>query len=68
MTIQTDNTGAATVDQNYPWLPLRTCPRGTKVQLLSIGRVAVYGHYHPGDSGWLAWAPLPRWTKGVSDQ
>lgn len=41
---------------------MSTCPRGAKVQLLSIYGVAVYGVYR-GEKFWAAWAPLPRRKK-----
>ena len=63
--VKLTNDRAAAVDQNYYWQPPHTCPLSTKVQLLTAGGVAVYGHYTPG-GGYLGWAPLPKrpeWMK-----
>lgn len=57
---------AAAVDQGYFWQPLETCPVSAKVQLLTVGGVAVYGQYQRGAPGYLGWAPLPKkpeWMK-----
>ena len=56
-----DSTGSTAVDANYHWLPMNTCPTGTKVQLLGGGGVAVYGQYtgKSDDDFWAGWAPLP---------
>ena len=68
MTIKIKNNEVA-VDQNYEWLPMETCPRGVKVQLLSRGRIACYGHYTgTKDRGWLAWAPLPSIPEWLKDR
>ena len=56
---------AAAVDQTYFWQPPHTCPLSAKVQLLTQGGVAVYGHYTPS-GGFIGWAPLPKkpeWMK-----
>jgi hypothetical protein len=49
------------VDLDYYWLPMNTCPRGVKVQLLNPGGVAIHGCYtgreHPPYEGWT---PLPK--------
>lgn len=63
--VQLTKDRAAAVDPNYYWQPLHTCPLSTKVQLLTEGGVAVYGHYTPGGKC-LGWAPLPKkpeWMK-----
>lgn len=54
--------GHAAVDHGQTFLPMATCPRGVKVQLLNPGNVAVYGHYD-GSPTWKGWAPLPRIPK-----
>lgn len=38
---------------------MSTCPKGTKVQLLGAGGVAVYGQYK-GEDFWIGWCPVPR--------
>ena len=60
MTIKITSDKAAAVDQNYFWQPISTCPLSTKVQLLTVGGVAVYGQYSSGSLGYLGWAPLPK--------
>ena len=56
-----DNTVA--VDYDYYWLPMASCPRGVKVQLLNPGGVAVYGTYDGKNSIWQNWAPVPKQRK-----
>lgn len=54
------------VATDYFWQPLSTCPEGAKVQLLTIGGVAIYGQYRAGDTFYKAWAPCPKipdWMK-----
>ena len=51
------------VDQQYYWQSMDTCPRGCKVQLLTVHGVAVYGNYDGKDQQWQAWAPLPNIRK-----
>lgn len=52
------------VATDYFWLPMDTCPRGVKVQLLNLGGVAVYGNYNGPErlnkEVWNGWAPLPK--------
>ncbi len=55
-----DSTRSTSVDPDYFWRSMITCPRGVKVQLLGKGKVAVYGQYNGADSWWLGWAPLPK--------
>lgn len=51
----------AAVATDYYWNEdMNTCPRGTKVQLLSEYGVAVYGQYNGRDPFWVAWAPCPK--------
>lgn len=54
-----DSTAKVAVDKFYHWQPMSTCPRGTKVQLLGQGGVAVYSIFNGKDSFWEGWAPLP---------
>lgn len=58
--IKLDSTGTVSVDPNYYWQPLHTCPRACKVQLLGGGGVAVYGQYDGNFRWWKGWAPLPK--------
>lgn len=58
-----DSTGTVAVDHNYFWLPIDTCPRGVKVQLLGAGGVAMYGTYNGKDKFYTHWAPLPKIRK-----
>ena len=60
MNVTLTNDKAAVVDRDYFWRPLETCPLGAKVQLLTLGGIAVYGQYHRGAKGYLGWAPLPK--------
>jgi hypothetical protein len=48
------------VDHDYFWLPMESCPRGVKVQLLGQGGVATYGEFNGKDPFWRGWAPLPK--------
>lgn len=65
--MQIDSTAVAAVDPDYYWQSLSTCPRGVKVQLLSIEGVAVYGNYDGKDTFWTHWAPLPKKPKHNND-
>ena len=53
------------VAEGYYWLPIDAdTPRGVKVQLLTKGGVAIYGHYTEAHVGaYTHWAPLPRQRK-----
>lgn len=65
-----DSTRTATVDPDYYWRPMRTCPIGSKVQLLNKGGVAAYGKWGGKEDYWLGWAPLPtkpEWMKNGSE-
>ena len=54
-------TGEVAVATDYYWNEdMTTCPLHTKVQLLSIGGVAVYGTYDGRNKFWQAWAPCPK--------
>ena len=58
----------AAVDLHYEWQPLDTAPLGVKVQLLTIGRIAVHGKLDNKNRGsFLAWAPCPRIPKWLDD-
>lgn len=59
-TIKLAADGKVAVDPHYYWQPLDTCPVSAKVQLLTVGGVAVYGQYIKGQQGYLGWAPLPK--------
>jgi hypothetical protein len=63
--VRIDNSGQAAVDVTYFWQPIRTCPRGVKVQLLGMGGVAMYGVITgEPDMFYTHWAPLPKRPKG----
>lgn len=54
--------GVVVANDNY-WRKIdHETPRGSKVQLLGTGGVAVYGQYN-GDQFWTHWCPLPRRRK-----
>lgn len=58
-TLNSDKTVAVAID--YFWLPINEyTPRGVKLQLLSKGGVACYGHWDGKNSFWTHWAPLPK--------
>lgn len=60
MTIKSTSDGAAVVDTEYFWIPIdKHTPRGTKLQLLGRGGVAIYSIYN-GDEFWTHWCPLPK--------
>jgi hypothetical protein len=64
VSVRPDNTGTATVDSDYYWRPMSSCPIGSKVQLLNLGGVAVYGKVTPRSiHEWKFWAPLPKIPK-----
>ena len=49
------------VDQAYFWRPVETAPIGRKVQLLTLGRVAVHGAItERSRADYLGWTPLPK--------
>jgi hypothetical protein len=54
-----DKTVAVAVD--YFWIPIGTdTPRGVKLQLLTVGGIAIHGIFD-GKMNWVThWAPLPR--------
>lgn len=55
-----DSTKSASVDPDYFWRPMNTCPLGVKVQLLNDGGVAVHGKWAGKDDQWRGWTPLPK--------
>lgn len=65
--LSTDRSSA--VDLDYEWQPLETAPRGVKIQLLTVGRVGVYGQLDSRNNAhFLAWAPVPKepqWLKDI---
>jgi hypothetical protein len=64
-TINTAKTAAVAWD--YYWLPItKDTPRGVKLQLLTQGGVAIYGHWDGKNTFYEAWAPMPKkpeWMK-----
>ena len=59
MTAGLDSTRSAAVDHGYHWQPMATCPKGTKVQLLTRYGCAIYGAWTGKDTFYEGWAPLP---------
>ena len=53
-----DSTGTTAVDSSYHWLKMDTCPIGTKVQVCSMGGIAMHTIWD-GKAEWAGWAPLP---------
>lgn len=65
MTTDLDSTHAAAVDHGYHWQPMATCPRGSKIQLLTKYGCAIYGTWTGKETIYDGWAPLPtRAAKG----
>lgn len=54
-----DSTRQAAVDHGYHWQPMDTCPRGSKVQLLTQHGCAIYGQWGVSKTDYQGWAPLP---------
>ena len=50
---------SAAVSDDYTWIPIKSCPMGPKVLMLTNGGTAVIGVFH-NQSGYSHWAPLPR--------
>ena len=49
------------VAEGFYWTPVGPdTPRGVKLQLLTIGGVAMYGEYSEKNNFCTHWAPLPR--------
>lgn len=59
MTTDLDSTHAAAVNNAYHWRPMATCPKGSKVQLLTRYGCAIYGQWNGRDTIYTGWAPLP---------
>ncbi|MBP9032750.1 MAG: hypothetical protein KBG29_02575 [Pseudomonadales bacterium] len=59
MTTTLDNTHTAAVDHAYHWQPMTSCPKGSKVQLLTRHGCAIYGTWTGKDAAYVGWAPLP---------
>ena len=57
---QLNSDQTVSVDPDYFWRAMETCPRGVKVQLLGAGGVALYSQYNGTDKFWRGWAPLPK--------
>ena len=65
MTTALDSTRSAAVDHAYHWQPMATCPKGSKVQLLTRYGCAIYGTWTGKETIYDGWAPLPtRAAKG----
>lgn len=45
-----DSTRQAAVDHGYHWQPMMSCPRGSKVQLLTRHGCAIYGQWNGRDT------------------
>lgn len=59
--VKRDSTQSALVDPNYYWLPIASCPSGSRVQLLSRSGIASIGKFTSNRDGWwIGWAPLPK--------
>lgn len=59
------NPSKVAVDLEYEWQPMTTCPLHTKVQLLTIGGIALYGTFDGKDQFYVGWAPVPRRPAGT---
>jgi hypothetical protein len=66
MTEPTHITGAGTeLEWRYEVAP----NRGAKVQLLTVGRIAVHGNWYGAyGEAFIAWAPMPKRNKELEDQ
>lgn len=64
-----DNTRAAVVDRDYPWLDIDdNTPRGRKLQLVNRDAgVATYGTLDTNPGFWTHWAPLPTFRDGHAE-
>ena len=56
----------AAVSDDYCWLPIKTCPIGPKVLLLTVGGVCVVGELAGHSNAFTHWAPLPRQERRVN--
>lgn len=61
MTHTLNNEKTVAVATDYYWIPIGPdTPRGVKLQLLTVGGVAIHGIYD-GRITWVShWAPLPK--------
>ena len=55
--------GEVAADTSYFWEPIQTCPLNAKVQLRTIGGIAMYGKYNGRDDFYTHWAPIPTLRK-----
>ena len=55
----------AAVSDDYCWLPIKSCPIGPKVLLLTVGGICVVQVYN-NDRCFTHWAPLPRQERRVN--
>lgn len=62
MTYRTNPHTGVTVSTDLHYLPMDSCPRGSKVLLLTLGKVAIVGHYRgeQDDGIYRGWFPLPK--------
>ena len=59
-----DPDAAIAVATDYFWRPISEAPMGVKLQLLSIGGVALHGQLSSGNlAHYLGWTPLPKRRK-----
>lgn len=65
--ISGDSTTAVSMTED--WQPMMLCPREVKVQLLTKGRVAVYGTVTAETlKDYRGWAPVPKEPQWLKDQ
>ena len=56
------------VATDYYWIPIDSqTPRGVKLQLLTVGGVAIYGHWDGRSTFYTHWAPMPKRPPVVSE-
>ena len=61
MTFKLNTDKSVAVATDYYWEPVdKTTPRGVKLQLLTVGGVAIYGTYNGREKFFTHWAPLPK--------
>ena len=61
MTHTINNAGTVAVATDYYWNPVtQATPRGVKLQLLTVGGVAIYGLWMGEATHYTHWAPLPK--------
>ena len=59
-----DSTHTTAVDHAYHWQPMTSCPKGSKVQLLTRYGCAIYGTWTGKETIYDGWAPLPTRAPG----